>query len=252
MKNDQILKVLLSANGDVFAISNDLEMEPYSLSTARKFIFKNLNVISEVQLSYRDKVNVQISNTRRGNLDDNALHDFEILLLDCEELQKADWWIYGLVYNAYEDEYRQGIIDVVRVWQNDKVYEWNKLPIGSPLKGDYFMACFYYSSIQSKMIDKDTLYIDVSQVKEEQDFYYFLSIEFFGPRSYIGRNFYTFDDCLLELYNHDKNLLTSKQIVFYNAHKLFSDNVDRALKEIKHILSKYGLVVKDELQSREV
>lgn len=246
MKKRKILQISLSVNGKIFAVCSDLEMEPYSLSTARKFTFKKLSVINEVRLSYRDKVNVQISNRRRDNLDDNVLHDFEILLLDCEELQKADWWIYGLVYNAYEDEYRQSIIDVFRVWQNDKVYEWNKLPIGSPLKEDYFMACFYYSSIQSKMIGKDILCVDVSQVKEEQDFYYFLSIEFFGARSYIGRNFYTFDDCLLELYNHDKNQLTSKQIVFYNAHKLFSDNVDRAFKEIKHILSKYGLVVKED------
>jgi hypothetical protein len=246
MKRDPLLKISLIANGEVFAVCSDVELDPYSLSTARKFTFRKLTVLNEIEVGYRIRITVRICNARRDNLDDNVLHDFEVILLDFAENMGAEWWIYGLINNVYEDVYKQGVIDVFRAWQDNELYEWHKLPVGSPLKTDYLMACFYYSSIQSTITNKDQMCVDVSLVKDEQDFLYLLSKEFFGDRGYIGWNLYTFEDCLLELYNNSKDILKDREIVFYNTQTLFSPTVVEIFEEIKQIVLKYGFVISEE------
>lgn len=235
----KLLNIGIYLNGEQIAQCNYIKLEAYAISTARKFTFKDVIFNKKVNISYKDKISVGVSCFTTYNNEMYPLYEFNILLLDFDkELQ----WVYGLIYHDYEEEYRQGILDVFNIWEKKQEIDWFTLPLNNVFKTDYISACLYYSSVNTDIIDKDIYTINVINVKEYRDVLYLLSEEFFGERGYIGHNFHSFADCLLEISIKNKKL-KDKKLIFKNTENLFIKDDNLFFENLVKELSKYGIIV---------
>ncbi len=239
------LRINLSVDNILFAVCNDIAMEPYAMSTARKFTFRNLKIKRDVNLEGRKRVNVRVFHKTKERTKGQIIYDFNILLLEAPENIDKMWWIYGLVYDDYEDEYEQGVIDVYRIWQKGELFDWSKLPLNSELKRNYISACLGYSGLSTKILDRDRFQIDVHQIKEDRDFLYYIAEELIGDKGYFGHSLHTFKDCLLELYHHKVDL-KGKEIIFLNSSSFYNSEVMELLKEVKKEMMLYDFTIREE------
>jgi hypothetical protein len=83
------------------------------------------------------------------------------------------------------------------------------------LKKGYITACLAYASVPDRMLDIDVYRIDMKFVCEEYDLLYRFSLALIGEKSYIGFNSYSFEDCLINLFNQGI-MLSAKTIIFLN------------------------------------
>ncbi|MBC7388112.1 MAG: hypothetical protein H7329_02780 [Opitutaceae bacterium] len=237
----QLINITLSFEGEKFIKCDYVWLEPHAPNTGRKFVFSGFKT-SKKTANYDSIINVNI--TVCNNLNEWVYFiDYDIFVLNYGCLSEDLWWVYGTVFNIGDMEYVQGKIDTFNIWQKGGIFDWFSIPIKSPLKLDYIGACLTYSGIITKMIEKEVYNFDISLVKEERDFFYLASLEFFGDRSYFGHDLHTFKDCLLEMFNHN-GYFDNKEIIFFNPDKIYNSEIVNFFEDIKNEFIKYKFMIK--------
>ena len=236
------LIVQLYIDSKLVAECDNIHLEECATKTGRRFIFKNLtydiNFEFIYKMGYRMKVNVHVSFLKKG---DNIvfISNFNILVLDTTEIYPNSWGLYGIIES--EEEYDQDVINVFDKWQKQEKIDWFSCTTSQ--KESYLYACLIYSSLSSNINKRKKNQIDVSLVKEYRDFLYLISISFFGERGYIGYNFYTFCDCLLEIYHSQKDYFKGCSIEFINSRKIQVEDDKTFFQDLIKELTKYGCSV---------
>lgn len=237
----KILNIGLYVNNVVLAKCDSIMLEPYANSTARKFLFHNLKFKNTVDFLSISKIQVRVS-CRSKYAKIKPIYEFNISLLEFDsELQ----WIYGLIYHDYEEEYRQGVIDVFASWQKGERIDWFSLPAKGVLKKDYITACLHYSGVNTEIIDRDSYKIDLSLVSESIDLLYLMGEAFFGERGYMGHSFHTFIDCLRCIF-HKGGLTGDKKIIFKNTKNLVITDDILFFEDLKKELMLHGMSIVNE------
>ncbi len=237
---EKLISISLYLDREEYAKCDHIALYPYATSTARKFFFQNVRSKKEISFSDRDRLSVRVGCFTKHNKF-NPIYEFSILLLDFEDHLK---WIYGLVYNDFGEEYRQGIVDIFSIWEKGEKCAWFSLPSNGILKEDYIAACQYYSSVSSEIIEKDVYEIDMLKVKEYRDILYLVSEEFFGERGYIGHSFHTFADCLLVISQKSSNL-EGKHLILKNSKNVFIEDDKLFFEDFKKELLSYNLSIEE-------
>lgn len=225
-----------------------LWLDPHAPNAGRRFVFRNIQYIDNVIEPYQT-ISIQISVINKLG-SDHILDEFNFFILDYDkDLQSKDeWWIYGLIYQKYEMEYKQGVIDTFNRWQNERPFEWKTYQNDPDLKLNYISACRIYSGLPKKLSKKERYNLDLSLVKDEADFCLMASLEFIGDRGYLGYDLYTFDDCLLEIFHH-KGFFEGQKVLLSNTTGPFEKEMAELIGEAKRILSEYEFSIEEDPQS---
>jgi hypothetical protein len=242
----KFLKIKLLKENQVFGVAQELSLEPFSTNSGRKFFFKKIAVKESFKIEYSDTFTVQVFCRRKHLRNKQCLFEFSITVLDLSDdviHTHTDWWVYGFIHHPDLEEYKQGVVDIVCLWQQHQDVHWKELPVGSPLKRDYISACFFYSSLPNAMLDKTVYPVDLGFAKEEVDFLYLLSVALLGEKSYLGHSLFTFDDCILELF-HRYGYFSQKKILFYHVKDL-NEATFFIYEDIKKILLKYQFKIEE-------
>ena len=239
---NKMIEIVLTNNGSEFLRCNYVRMDPYAPNSGRKFVFSSITLIKNL-INWDDRISVDITVFNEQNKP-IFLNNFEIFVLnfDSEYKHQNEWWVYGNVFNIDDTEYRQGKIDVFDIWQRGQHFDWFSLHANSQNKLDYISACLNYSGISKKMIKRDVYQFDMSLIKEERDFYYLASLQFIGDKGYFGHDLYTFEDCLLELYNYN-GYFYNKRMIFFNTEEIVSKEMITFFQELRKIFFKYKFSV---------
>lgn len=242
--NKKFLDIRLSINKKVFASCDMITLDFFSYSTARIFTFRNLKLHENHTLSYRDTIQVNILNL---NYKDKfcGLYEFKILLLDFGDFNLSEWWLKGIVYDSFDTEYKQGIIDIFETWGKGQKIQWEYLRKDSYIKDCYIEACLYYSSLRTTFNRKKEYCVDLSKISEESDFFISLAEEFFLDKGYLGHSFFTFKDCILELYKHN-GYFQDVKIKFINVKTIKSKCLQNSYEDVKQVLLKYKFSIIDD------
>lgn len=239
----KLLKIQLLKNDKIFATCNYLYLEPFASASGRKLTFSKVSFIEKevVDLTWVDKIQVKVWCASKHKYRKQYLSELSITIIDTAYTTDTEFWIYGLIHHDFSEEYRQGVIDVFKMWEKNINVNWKELPIGSYLKKDYIRACLFFSSLSTVLLDRTTYQVDLSFATEEEDFLYLFSNAFLGERGYIGHNLFTFDDCLLEIFNHN-GYFSEKNIIFNNLNTLNKNSV-LIYEDFKKVLLKYKFVI---------
>jgi hypothetical protein len=222
------LNISILLNNTIVMQGSSINLDPYSTTTGRKFNVENPQYDEGLNISYRDILTVTISYLKHDN-EVVFISELNIIVLDYGELNSVNWWFYGLIdnYNKEyrQEEYRQDLVDTFNLWQHNKVFDWFSFPYNAPQKEGYIDACLIYTSLCKTIKDnKKHFRIDVSKVREYRDFIYLMSIAFEGDRGYFGHSFYTFCDCLLELYHNNNEVFKDCVIEFTGVSEMRMDD----------------------------
>ncbi len=241
----KLLKIQLIKKNKVFATCSYLYLEPFANASGRRLTFKKVSFVEKAtaNLAYEDIVKVKIWCASKHSYRKRHLFEFSIKIIDTAYTTNTDFWIYGFIHHDFLEEYRQGVIDIFSMWEKNIDINWKELSIGSYLKKDYIIACLSYSSLSTVLLDSATYQIDLSFAKEQEDFLYLLSVALLGKRGYIGHNLFTFNDCLLELFNH--NGYFSEKYIIFNGLSVLDKESLLVYNEFKEILVKYKFVIKE-------
>mgnify|MGYP000913295640 FL=1 len=228
------LNICLYLGGEEIAKCDGITLEFYSTTTARKFFFQNVRFNKKVNVSFRDKLSVKIFCFTKYKSKRFPLYEFDLLLLDFDDELR---WANGLINNNYDEEYKQGIINVFNQWGKNQKIDWFTLPLDTISKSDYISACFYYSSLSTNIVAKDIYILDVANAKEYRDILYLCAEEFFGDRGYMGHSFHSFADCVLEI----GQKLENKKIIIKNCKNLVIKDDYFFLQDVMNEFLKYGV-----------
>ncbi len=235
------LNITIILNNAIVIQGSSINLDPYSTTTGRKFNIENLQYDKGLDIPYIDKISVTISYLKYNN-EVVFLSEFKIVVLDFGELNSVNWWFYGLVES--NEEYKQGCIDVFNLWQNNKLFDWFSFPYNAPQKEDYLHACSIYTSLSKTIKDnKKHFVINVSKVREYRDFIYLMSTAFEGYRGYFGHSFYTFCDCLLELYHNDNEVFKDCVIEFIGVSEMRIMDDESFFEDVINEFLKYNISI---------
>jgi len=230
------MKVNLILEAKVFLTCKYLFLDPIAPNSGRKIVFHNITKIEEVDIVNKTiMVRVSADSKCSGEI---SLGSFRMNIYESGDfdIDSNSFWIYGELYNdGYE--YVQGVIDVFDLWQANQRFDWFSQPTYSSLKKNYNEACYKYSGLGTKFLDKEIYQLDVSSVVEELDFFYLASMEFFGDKGYFGHDLHSFTDCLIEVHRH--NGYTCNTILFLGSDSLTDSNLKALLIDIKNVLLRF-------------
>lgn len=246
------MKVKVYTEGKILLTCKYIRLEPFAPGTARKFTFREISATSKKRIlqkttdafyigSNKLKIRVDITDKFGRRL---SIENFKVHLIDYGNLEKSSLWILGLVYDDYFTEYRQGRVDIFSLWVKDQNIKWVDLPLNSPLKKDYIDCCFSYSSLSKQILDRDYYRIDWALINEDNDFLYWVGLEFIGEKGYFGRSLFTFEDCLLEIF-HNGGLTNQRRITFLNSTKILNPNVHELYQSVKEIFRKFNFSIEE-------
>lgn len=201
----KMIKIELKIGGVLILESKFIELAPYAPTTIREFVFKDVCWLSQDENCFED-AKLLVNVFYFSNLSVWKYYtEFEILVNEYKVLNNKELKISGLINQDYADkEYRQGVTNIFKLWDESKTLDWAFLPIGDYLKHEYITACFIYNGISESILEKSNYEIDMAFVKEDLDFYYLASLTFIGEKGYFGHNLDSFDDCLLTIF-HKRN-----------------------------------------------
>lgn len=243
----KLLRVKLSVNGEHLAECRYTILEPYAPTTLRRFTFKSIKFKKKININRDTIIQVYIAHSARYYHRRVDLYDFEILVRKADDIMDSnDWSVYGTVEFTFKGEYyAQGIVDIFNTWGQGKEIDWSIIPMYSSFKREYLDACYHYSSISTNIIEADSYTLDMSLIKEENDFLYWISRTFFGERGYMGYEWFTFQDCLLSVYQK-KGYFQNKKMIFLNSDNLYDLNIDNLYRDIKKEFDKYKFDIIEE------
>ncbi|MBB4807694.1 hypothetical protein HNP38_003010 [Chryseobacterium defluvii] len=230
MKN--LLKVSLMIDDNEFIRSNYIELIPFSKTSMRTVVFKNVKVINKHIDLLSGEYEFSIA-FRNKNLDWGAIHWYSLYMITSDIFDKDikegdDICIESILTHNKHIYYDQDVIDVYNLWQNEKVYDWNSFDINFKLS--YISACYIWCGLPKSFI-RNHIILDCLLIKEQIDLFYYLGIEMFGERAYCGSGFYQFEDCILGIYAKNKEGLPS--ITFKNFNSIELSNIK---EDIMHLV----------------
>ncbi|OJJ23437.1 hypothetical protein BKI52_03490 [marine bacterium AO1-C] len=245
----QLLKIQLLVNTDDFypeehykliANAQNIQIEPYSTSTLRKFYLLNVTpVAGNYLLQGGDEIQIDIQFYNRHHDDFHYSDLITMRLYDTKRSNNKSWTLEGTITN--ESTYHQGVIEVYNHWQMGKPLNWHNLPPEIATL-EYISACLKYTGINAVTPEKTVFEIDFRLIKSELDIACAFAEAFFGARSYMGRYLDTLDDCILSLY-HKRGYFEDKTIVLKNTQHSLTDEVRKVLPELQQILDGYKFQV---------
>ncbi|HAS39074.1 MAG TPA: hypothetical protein DCS93_01280 [Microscillaceae bacterium] len=248
----QLLKIQLLLNTDDFypeehykliASAQNIQLEPYSTSTLRKFYLQNIAPLTDdFLLQGGDEIRIEIQFYNKPQDSFNYTDIIEMRLYKVEYSNNDQWVLEGTI--TYDPIYHQGVIETYDHWQNGKLLKWYGLPQEISTL-EYIHACMNYTSISTVTPEKTVFEIDFNLIKSELDIACAFAEAFFGERSYMGRYLDTLDDCLLTLY-HKRGYFEDKTILLKNVQSPLLPEVAKVLPELRQILQKYKFQVIDQ------
>jgi hypothetical protein len=218
-------------------------LEPYAPDTTRQIIFSDVHWLENNKDPVCDqKLNIVVSYLKK-NGEWGHYTEFKINLLESHGFGTSEWRVSCFISQDDEDKvYRQGITDIFKLWQEEKNISWFSLPEAHHLKADYISACLFYTGISDSMVEREVYEIDMSLVNEEQDFLYLAGLAFIGDRGYLGRDLFTFNDCLLTIFHKRGAFFDGLKVVFLNTKNL-SQTMLHLYGEIRSIFIKFKFEV---------
>lgn len=182
---------------------NYLQLVPFAPNSGRKLVFSGIQLLKQGKIATdsRLKVSLTIDTPLEAN---RFLNEFELIVIDCSDESdiNGDWWVYGELVNVGYPEYSQGEVDVFNMWGKNEVMDWFGTLDNADRKVEYIDACLKYSGLSTKIAIKDKYILDFTKAKDELDLCYLASVGLIGERAYLGRDFHTFRDCIIELYHY--------------------------------------------------
>ncbi|MBO9693762.1 hypothetical protein [Chryseobacterium sp.] len=228
-----LLEISLRIDEKEFFKCNYIQLVPYSRTSLRTVIFKNIKLINkDIDLlsgEYDFYVAYKNQKLERGEINwfDMYMIFSDIFTRDINDGDNIE--IKSIMSHDKHIFYEQDVIDIYNLWQHNKEINWNE--IDTDFKYSYVSACFYWSKTPSKFINYEIV-IDCLMIKEQIDLFYYLGKEIFGERAYCGSNFYQFEDCISMICAKEPQELPF--IVFKNFNKLNSENI---INDIKHLIT---------------
>jgi hypothetical protein len=240
------MDISIALNGNELIKCSYGYLEPFAPTTSRKITFEGITwVENDIRSLYGYEIEVSVNvYSRQKEL--TPLYDFKIYVLDHQNLSGNSWWVSGLIINEYNDEYRQGVVDVFNLWQDEKNIDWVGLPVNSSLKKDYIFACLVYSGVSNRLNEQDSYSFDMGLVKEENDFFYLAGKEFIGEKGYFGHDFHAFKDCLLTVF-HQSGYFNNKKVVFHNVNSISDKDLIAFYMEIKEVFLRFKFTIEENL-----
>ncbi len=238
-----MIKIGLRLENMYLGVSDFLELDSYAPDTTRRFTFYNVQLEIGTELYFHQMMmNVTVEYYVRDG-EWREYTSFDIRIFTADILEDRRLVVVGLTSQGeYEFEYRQGMMDVFKIWSEKGHFDWFSLSIGNRLKKDYIWACSFYSGLNSALEETDTYKIDMELVQEELDFFYLAGLAFLGDRGCVGSTAYTFEDCLLSFFHENKSFAVGKRVIFLNVQKV-QDSLRFFLEEIKTLLMKFKFEV---------
>lgn len=216
-----LIKAIVKKDDEIILVSGSISLEPCSHDTTRQFIFRE-NQWEKSEPGELNDGELIVSVFYFTKRDEWKYHtEFRLRITECHQLSKEELQVSGLINQDDTDKpYSQGITEIFKIWQNNMEIDWFSLPENHFLKHDYFVACMINTGISETILEKQVYEIDMSLVKEFQDFIYLAGLAFIGNRCYIGYTLYTFADCLLTIFHKRGAFFSDVNVRFLNASSL--------------------------------
>ena len=221
---------------------NYIWLDPVAPGLTRKLVFSGMQNKKSL-VNYGNVLNVEIIFlNKEGNAGKEVRFEMHVLNLESSSTSVDEYFVLGNICSNSEIDYCQGEIDVYVNWQNGKEFDWFNNMTTPQAKFDYIGACLTYSGLSREILDKDIYQFDMSLVKEERDFYYLAGLEFIGERGYMGHDFHTFKDCLLEVF-HSQGFFCGKKILFLNSLNIVNPEIKELFEDLKKNFLEFKFVI---------
>lgn len=238
-----LLNISLRVDGKEFIQSNYIELLPFSRTSLRTIIFKNVKIVNNNLDFLSGKYEFCISFKDKNHLsNENQWYEMDMIFSDFFTLKikdGCDICIKSIISHDKHFFYEQDIIDIYNFWQNDQKLNWDFFDL--EFKYSYITACYYWSKLPKKFIQEEII-IDMVLINEQIDLLYYLTKEMFGERAYCGADFHQFEDCISTLCNCKIQLLP--KIKFINSNRVLDNQTRIDFDYINDFLVEKGFSIK--------
>ena len=234
-----LIRAMVKKDDELILVSKSILLEPCSHDTTRQFSFRE-NQWKKKEIGQLDGGELRVAVFYFTKNHEWAYHtEFRLRITECQNLSDQELKVSGFIRQDDVDRpYSQGITDIFKMWQTNLEIEWFSLPENYYLKHEYFLACMIYSGISETILRKQVYELDLSLVREFQDFIYLAGVAFVGNRYYMGYTPYTFADCLLTIFHKRGEFFSDVEVRFLHANVL-SDRDANLYREIKDIFIRF-------------
>lgn len=235
-----MLKIKLFSGEKIVATANNIKLEPYSTSFLRTFHFDEVEMKPAGELDCFELLIAKVYNLNRKNKYNlySYIEMYINRIINPIETKSFTVEVDVIISQYYSTPYRQGVIDVYNHWKKNEELECTQLPKNISIM-DYISACFYYSSLSEITPEKSKIEIDFKYITDESEIVCCFAEDFMGKRSYIGRDFHGFKDCLHILSDYRNKDFEDKYVILKYKNLFLDDEMKKNIDKFQNILNMY-------------